>query len=97
GVEQMAQSRGVKQAAPLSQSSRKSDSGVCADDGGCMSATDEADGGAIESKVFGEFYDYNSLVALLRQCKDARQVSFATIDEVGGLPTGQSSKILAPM
>jgi hypothetical protein len=62
-----------------------------------MSASDEAaDGGAIAPRVFGEFSDYNSLVALLRQCKDARQVSFATIDEIGGFPTGQSSKILAP-
>jgi hypothetical protein len=53
-------------------------------------------GGAIEPQVFGEFADYAGLVALLRDCKAARQVSFETIDEVGGFAKGHSSKILAP-
>jgi hypothetical protein len=61
-----------------------------------MHDTDGVDGGAIGPQIFGEFHDYGSLLVLLRQCKDARQVSYETIDEVGGLAKGQSSKILAP-
>jgi hypothetical protein len=54
-------------------------------------------GAAIAPEVFGEFVGYNGLVAALRNCKDARQVSFETIEAVGGLAKGHASKVLSPM
>jgi hypothetical protein len=44
-----------------------------------------------------EFFDYTSLVVALRRIRELRGVSYETLDEVGGLPKGMSSKILAPL
>jgi hypothetical protein len=48
------------------------------------------------SEVIATFNDYNSLVVALRQCRNLRGVSYDTLDAVGGLAKGHSSKILAP-
>jgi hypothetical protein len=64
---------------------------------GALAATgNSGNGGAIEPRIFGEFTNYQGLVVALRNCKDARGVSYATIDDVGGMSAGMASKILAP-
>lgn len=48
------------------------------------------------AKVLAEFSDAASLVEASRLVKRERRISYETLDEVGGLSRGHSSKLLAP-
>jgi hypothetical protein len=50
----------------------------------------------VSSEVIAEFSDYSSLVAALREARELRNISFDTLDHLGGLSKGHSSKILSP-
>jgi hypothetical protein len=44
----------------------------------------------------GFFWDYQSLLAALRECRERRDLSCERLDEIAGLPKGLSSKVLSP-
>jgi hypothetical protein len=46
--------------------------------------------------IFDEIVDLHSLVLALSAAKDRLGISFAVLDELGQLPSGHASKILAP-
>jgi hypothetical protein len=48
------------------------------------------------SEVLAVFSDYASLVVALRRVRELRGISCETLDEIGGLSKGMSSKVLAP-
>lgn len=49
-----------------------------------------------ESRVIAEFSDYSGLHAALRACRELRNISFETLDEIVGAPRGYFSKVFAP-
>lgn len=49
-----------------------------------------------ESRVIAEFSDYSGLHAALRSCRELRNISFETLDEIVGAPKGYFSKVFAP-
>jgi hypothetical protein len=47
-------------------------------------------------EALATFCDQASLIDALRQVREMRNISFATLDEIAGLPAGYSSKVLSP-
>lgn len=47
------------------------------------------------SEIIATFSDGASLVDALRRAREARNISYDTLDEIAGLPQGYSSKVLS--
>lgn len=50
-----------------------------------------------EPRTFGTVRSYDDLIEVLRNAVTARGITFSTIDEVSGLQSGYSAKLLAPV
>jgi hypothetical protein len=55
-----------------------------------------ADEGEAPPRILGEFSDYDQLITALRQRAAELNLSGETIDEVSGLPSRYSAKLLGP-
>jgi hypothetical protein len=48
------------------------------------------------ASIIAEFSDYGSMLLALRTCRETRNISFETLDEIVGAPKGYFSKVFAP-